>query len=477
MPETATNAPPNKRTRIDPAATLITPTTTTKTPPEKQTPKKLAHAFVRHHVSSLQPEVASLVETFALKQVDTLIKRHQKLTQHTRLTDDESFIPRSARIKFDFYMTPEAQATTAFEELRAATNKTLETVGTQLKSHILAAIKIESDTHQQKANKNFAEALYHVTKAFLVFNNASESVASVNATAKSVLEQHHESLFKHLDTSPASFVALYDITHSTTMTPPAAPSPGVAINPYTGTYAARLSQSLSQSQSQSQSHAPTTQVTPLKPPTPSLPAPTVDTATRQAIARALEATFVASFDEYLDQVHKNKVASQLKAYQTEILAENATLETVQQLDMEDSTTPERLKELIAKEAKKAVTDLERQIQSLTDTISKLNSGTKQKNIQQRGRSQGASTRKKKNSNSRRSTSSNRGRNNRNRSPSPHSQRRPNQRRRNHRADESDNDSDNANSASNSKKRGKSKKRPSDANNRRKKPSNVSSTRR
>lgn len=458
MPEIATNATSNKRTRIDPAASLAPPETTTKTKQEKQTPKTLANAFVRRHVSSLQPEVASLVERFALKQVDTLIKYNHKLTQHKRLAADESFIPRSARIKFDFYMTPEAEATDAFTTLRTNTNKDLDAIGHQLKAHIMSAIQIECESYIKKANQNFAEAIFHITKSFLFLSNGSESTSNVNATVKSVLDHHHEALFKHLSTNVSDFTALYDVTHSTTMKPPSTPA-----NPYTHTYASRLSQQSQSTQQSSQRNNSNT--------------PTVDTTTRQAIARALEATFVTAYDEYLDQVQKNKIASQLKAYQTEILTENATLETVEQLDLEKSVTPERLQELIAKETKKAISGLERQVQSLTDTIQSLSRSHESKNGNQRGRSRSASTTKKKKKKEKKKTSS--GRNqpkDRGRSHSSRSRNRTNQRPRDRRAYDSDSDSDDDSYVSTARKKKKKSTRRSDADNRQKKPSNVKSSR-
>ena len=71
-----------------------------------------------------------------------------------------------------------------------------------------------------------------------------------------------------------------------------------------------------------------------------------------------------SLDNFNNQVHHNKVASQLEAYSTEVLHEKQTADTSDRMDISRSVAPEELQELIAKSTAKAMSSLTREIQSL-----------------------------------------------------------------------------------------------------------------
>ena len=66
------------------------------------------------------------------------------------------------------------------------------------------------------------------------------------------------------------------------------------------------------------------------------------------LRQTLEGVLVVSIDNYNNQVDTNKATSQLAAFQTEILHEQATADTVNQMDFSPSVSPQELGELIAK---------------------------------------------------------------------------------------------------------------------------------
>ena len=176
------------------------------------------------------------------------------------------------------------------------------------------------------------------------------------------------------------------------------------------------------------------------------------------LRQTLEAVLVTSIDNYDTQVNTNKAASQLEAFTTELLHEQATSDTATQMDFSPSVSPQELQELIAKSTSKAVSTLTREIQSLKSKLenSKSNNSTSQskntnkssKNSQQRGKNS-ASLKKKKEA---RNTS-------RSRSPNPKtkksSQNSPNKTKRNH-VDKNNVSSDEAKKKHNRPRRSRSK---------------------
>mmetsp|Transcript_39539 Transcript_39539/g.80665 ORF Transcript_39539/g.80665 Transcript_39539/m.80665 type:complete len:113 (-) Transcript_39539:536-874(-) len=93
-----------KRTRIDPSAK--DPSTADRPQNQaRQPPKSLAEAFIRSHVASLHPQLASILEKLGIDQVHRLQSVYNKQTQSARMEDDSEFIPRSARLEFKFHMT------------------------------------------------------------------------------------------------------------------------------------------------------------------------------------------------------------------------------------------------------------------------------------------------------------------------------------------------------------------------------------
>ena len=147
---------------------------------------------------------------------------------------------------------------------------------------------------------------------------------------------------------------------------------------------------------------------------------TINPATKfvDFLRQTLENILVVSIDNCQNQVNTNKATSQLEAFKTELLHEQMTSDTANQMDLSPSVSPQELEELIAKSTSKAVSSLTREIQSLkskleNSTSNRRQSTTKstketQKNSSKRGQ-QGASLKKKQND---RNTS---------RSPSPSTQ--------------------------------------------------------
>ena len=135
------------------------------------------------------------------------------------------------------------------------------------------------------------------------------------------------------------------------------------------------------------------------------------------LRQTLESILVTSINNYNTQVKTNSANSQLEAFSTEVLHEQTTAKTAEQMDFSPSVSPQELEELIAKSTSKAVSSLSREIQSLKSKLENTQSTqTKQKsknsssnqsskNSSQRGRTSASLKKKNTTSNTPRSRSS------------------------------------------------------------------------
>ena len=88
--------------------------------------------------------------------------------------------------------------------------------------------------------------------------------------------------------------------------------------------------------------------------TPALPLSLKDMTNFYANLRdTLEVVLCTSLNRYKRQETANAVSSQLQAYNTEVLTETATAETVEMLDTEQNVTAETLQQLVDKSTKSA----------------------------------------------------------------------------------------------------------------------------
>lgn len=375
MNESATDTTRTKRTRIDPTAHVMDQSTTEQAKPVQQAPKALAYAFVKSHISSLHPQVASIVERFAIKHIDLLVKHANKANQSTKLTENDEFIPRSARIKFEFHMSDTASESDKFKTLNTETQNLILAFQQTLKAQVVKAIEIEASTFLLEIQTNFVEAVKHISKAFLVLESPLKNTHDVDTTVNHLMTSHGLTLLKYTSMTMPEFRTLYNTLHdapSMLNEPTHERTAMVIINPYT--------------QSQSQG-APLTQ--------------SDDRPSTQPIKRAMEAVFVTAFSQYSDQVKKNQISLQLQAYATEVFTDASTKAASDLLDKEPSADQETLHQLISKATAAAVADLTTQVKSLTDRLHGMKipppaaRSTTAKNGQPRG-PRGASSQQKSN---------------------------------------------------------------------------------
>ena len=403
--------------------------------PVVKTPKALALACISGHVASLHPQVAKIIQSYGTKQVNLHAKLRSKQQQFDRMQKDVDFIPRSARINFEFYVRPEIRESDDFQVIQQETSQIITDFQLNLKSSIVRTVVLEVDFLKRELNENIIQLIYHSTKAFHLLHNPMQMNPTVTCTVAHLINAYGDNLLKYTTLDKQVFKHEYarifndqlilNLSTSNNVTNANDPN-----NPY-----ARNRQ-LSQDNTVLPSY--------------------LGEASRfiDSLRNTLEAILHTSFMQYENQVHTNKVASQLEAYSTEVLHENATANTTERMDTSNHITPEN-KEVVKKSTQTAISSLTKEIQSLKDKLKKSNqlkqgNKTPQKNSSKRGL-KGASEKKKSHNQSKRSTSD---------SPSPRRRNRSRGRKGDHenQSKDSKKDSRNNNKSENNSKNHKSRRR-------------------
>eukprot|EP00957_Ditylum_brightwellii_P118308 9023417-Ditylum_brightwellii.AAC.1 len=111
---TSTMAQVNKCTRFD-KSLLIHPKSNTNC--KRQLPKALALDYILCKIALFHPTIKNNLIMLGTHHIELHMKAHANANQKKRLTDDEEFIPRSAKIEFTFKVSKEAEADQEFTDL------------------------------------------------------------------------------------------------------------------------------------------------------------------------------------------------------------------------------------------------------------------------------------------------------------------------------------------------------------------------
>ncbi len=222
---TDTNSP-NKRTRIDENAVLPPGTEEAS---QRTSPLAAADSFIRTHVASLQRPIATILEKLALQHLHLQVKHHNKSRHASRMELDQEFIPRSARVAFDFHVSAAAEKNAEFIILKGECEKTIETYKQALKGYIVSATKIEALIAAEDIKLDFVKSLRLLTKAILIGKGLMPSDPTIDQMVADIMEPHHEVLLVNTHLDWLQFKELYRVTHAlATVFPTATPLPATA---------------------------------------------------------------------------------------------------------------------------------------------------------------------------------------------------------------------------------------------------------
>ena len=390
-PATSTNTSP-KRVR------LSEPNATEKVSNRAKTPKGIALSSISGHTASLHPHVSKLITNYGEKYINNYSKLLQKYQQSKRMSNDGEFIPRSARVNFEFYVRPEIKETDQFKGIQKETEIMVSDFQKHLKSQILRTVEMDIDFLKNDLNKIVCELLHHSVKTFHLLHDPDTVNPSITSTVAHLIHAHGDTLLKHCSLDKNTFKVLYsDLFNDNSITSISSVNQVINADNARNPYARNAT--LSQNNSILPSHLGIAQQF-------------ID-----SLRQTLEIVLCTSLDNFNSQVHSNKVASKLEAYSTEVLCEAATSETVEQMEGIPSVTPETMKEMVQKSTDEAMDSLKREIQSLKSRLkNSVANNQKAKNSSQGGRKGASSTKKSKSETNNRNTNVSKSKHSRTQSP-------------------------------------------------------------
>eukprot|EP00957_Ditylum_brightwellii_P202618 15330947-Ditylum_brightwellii.AAC.1 len=139
------------------------------------------------------------------------MKAHAKANQKKRLTDDDDFIPCSARIEFQFKVSKEIEADQEFRDLLETMNNFIGDCKQRLKAQIVKCIDIKLKLLHQQLLDNFIRNLWFITKQHLVYMNDK---SNINKTVSAFLQAYKEDLSKHLPCNDEDLHSAYKRVHT-----------------------------------------------------------------------------------------------------------------------------------------------------------------------------------------------------------------------------------------------------------------------
>jgi hypothetical protein len=350
------NSSPPKRVRFDATSAPASPGDSTS--PISNTPLFIADSFIKNHIVSLQPQLATILGKLGHQHVNLLHKLYNKKAQISRMEGDEDFIPRSARIDFQFHMSKHAEERPEFLALQEETNSHIADFRKFLRQQIIKATRIESDTLTEEIKIGFIKSLRLTIEAFLIGDDTGITADNnlFHAIVSSLMDTRHETLLRHTSFSSfGDFCDTYKRFHNLSTFPVNGQSNGSGGSSTTAT-SPFFGRTSNVQTAERRDHSATAPVTPVQ---------------LDKIARALESIFISPFDEYLKQFKKNKISLSLKKLSTMHFMEESTHNSQMHLDHEPSVDRAQLQSLIKKQTQAETKSLVKELNKLQEKLKSL----------------------------------------------------------------------------------------------------------
>jgi hypothetical protein len=343
---------PRKRTRFDATAQIGT---------ETQSALAIANEHISLHVSSLQPGIASILQTLGK---DILVSRKRifdKDRQIFKMDSDADYIPNSAKIDFTPKVSQAMEQSIEYLALRDASLAATKAYQLQCKDFIIQALKIDIKSLQDALLRELAKAISLTTKAFLIADGKEN--LNLQRLANTILDRHHEVLLSGLNVTLQDFRTVYMTANGLTALPdPIMPANNLPHGQAQAEYAAAFV-AYEQALAAHDSIVIPPPEPPLEPPAALTPTDPAQQETNR-IFRTLESIFVRPWRLYQDSRSRNERALALKKLSNEVFTESATETAQMQIDLEVPADRQQLHELIRKQADDATKQLSAKVKKL-----------------------------------------------------------------------------------------------------------------
>jgi hypothetical protein len=415
--DTATNESTsnnNKRFRIDPKAITNHPamnkptqrsTTGTKaTTPlaSKTTPTMAATTHIDDFTESLFPQLTTILPRISKEHLTLLIQRTNKentiakwnntiaTMAESSTTIDERFpaFPRSANIKFYLSVPDNVKQNPAFVALDADTKAYLQEVKINLTKRIADATKISLEVTNQEINASLASALYNFTIAYLKATTTTpmtdETQLSIDAhtIVNSILDHDADRILKYFGGTVSTFREGYMKIHSLDSLP-AAEILQIAQSPARrGRSNNNNNNTATSATTDDDDEDPTGRndsigysMLGLNSAPPSPPRHARATRTKRhtqilSVKHLIETLLVRPYEIFLTQTDNDNRLVALKKLEKTLFTAKATDTAAMLVDNEATIAPQQLQELVQKSVDKATTPLRKEIDRLTEQLSK-----------------------------------------------------------------------------------------------------------
>ena len=324
-----------KRTRFD--ASALSPSDTA------STPMATARESLKMSVESLQPEIATILLRLGTDFLVSSHKKYIKSQQVKKIEDDEEFIPKSARVKFELKCSKLVEQDEEHISLAADTAIIVQTFQQDLRAKILSTSKLEVTALQKAVVEKFATHLCMTVKACFACESTTVTV-NTDKFINTLLHVYEAQPLTHCGTDANAFRAIYQRVHTTEALPP----PYVTSLPTTSDI--------------EREDGSVQRVTTLPPAWLLSQLPN--------IWRTIETTFITPWSVYLDVTKRNNVALELKKLNEEFFNNKITDDTAMLIDSEPPADPQVLNDLITAKVSAATKKMTNEISVLKKALSK-----------------------------------------------------------------------------------------------------------
>jgi hypothetical protein len=211
---------------------------------------------------------------------------------------DEDFIPRSARIDFQFHMSKKAEERPEFLALQQEINSHIANLRKFLRQQIIKTTEFEANALTEELKIGYIKAIRLTIEAFFIGDDISINIENVtiHTIVSSLLNNRHDTLLRHTSFSSfEDFCDAYKRLHNFSEFPHTRQGDGSGTTP--ATTASPFFNRNTNTQLTVRLNSTTTPVSPLE---------------LDKIACALESVFITPFDEDLRQFKKNQITLSLK---------------------------------------------------------------------------------------------------------------------------------------------------------------------
>ena len=374
-----------KRLRIEPQATNMDS--------KLRTPIEVATEQIETHTASLQSQLGTIVNRAAKTHLAHLVKYHHKTSQLSKMADDDTFIPRSARFRFQLKATKATEHSTELQALRDETDEVISRFQKEIKTKIVAATKLEIKTLKTAISNEFCSHLLVITQAWLIA--ASKDNIDPHKMVHTLLERHPDTITATSEADVATLKRAYCVIHHLD----ALPAPFESTATAQETFARARSQRSTQTDTRSPffnapAPAPSTENTqPDEQPAPP-PTPTDEDRLLAGLKRTLESVFNQAWNFYLKQEKAVNITQSLKQLTSSHFDQKATADAAMDIDQEPPVNRQQMNNLVQSEVDRRTKKLEAELNRLRNTLAPKTQKQAPKNPKQRGSSSGPSSKKK-----------------------------------------------------------------------------------